>query len=106
MKNNGLNKEVGVYLRRRRDTEGIRQEDVAKYIGVSRTQVVNMEQGTCSLTLPILYRLCEMYDCQPADILPPAYNTIIPEEMETALKLMPEDKRSEARRELKRLLTN
>lgn len=69
MKKN-INTLIGDNIRLRRTHENINQADLAQRVGLSRTQVVNMEQGNSSLTMDNLYKICISLDCELTDILP------------------------------------
>ncbi|MDX2004548.1 MAG: helix-turn-helix transcriptional regulator [Meiothermus sp.] len=65
-----LYRELGKRLRERRDALGKKQEDVAKYVGLERTSVTNIEKGVQKPPLHLLYRLCECLDVEVVEILP------------------------------------
>lgn len=47
----------------RKGNLGMTQEDAAASLGVSRTQLTNMEAGKSGTTLRGLVDLCELYQC-------------------------------------------
>lgn len=65
------NIEIGNNVKRLRKAKGFSQDTLAIQLGLSRTSVVNLEQGRHELTLTKLYTLCEIFHCQVTDLLPP-----------------------------------
>ncbi|HEY0108449.1 MAG TPA: helix-turn-helix transcriptional regulator [Fibrella sp.] len=103
-KNKDLMLQIGALIQKHRKEAGIRQEDAANYMGLSRTSMVNIEAGNQAISFSSLYRLCELLDCQPGDLMPPVVTNPLPEELEKQLELLPPEKKSAARRALKQVL--
>lgn len=62
---------IGMRLKEKRLKAGLRQEDVATVIKLSRVSILNMEIGRHSPTPFKLHALCRLYNCTPNDIYPP-----------------------------------
>lgn len=43
--------------------------EAARQIGISREMMRRIEGGKASISLSVLAGLCELYDCQPGDLL-------------------------------------
>lgn len=52
-----VNKELGSRIKQLRKVNNLNQFDLAKRIGISRTSIVNIEQGRHSITV---WRLCQI----------------------------------------------
>jgi transcriptional regulator with XRE-family HTH domain len=73
-----LNLAFGTRLRQRRIRAGISQDELAVAAGLSRTSIVNIEQGRQGASLSTLYRLADALACRSADLLPPLPETDLP----------------------------
>jgi transcriptional regulator with XRE-family HTH domain len=104
MKNETIQKLVGERIRANRKQHGLNQAAVAKYIGLSRVSVVNIEQGAHATSLSIIYRLCTLFECQPADLLPPVSHSLIPESLLAGINELPADKQVQAKQLIRNLL--
>lgn len=67
-----VNREFGARLRRIRQDAELTQEDLAELASISRTSVVNVEQGRQGVSVHRLYRLAQALNVAPAELLPPA----------------------------------
>ena len=56
-------------LKEARKAAGLRQVDVAKALGTTTTTLVRWEHGISEMKVSTFFRLCEMYNCQPTDII-------------------------------------
>ncbi len=65
-----LNREFGSRLRELRVRTHLSQSDLAKAASLSRTSVVNIEQGRQGVSLSTLFRLASALGCDAADLLP------------------------------------
>jgi transcriptional regulator with XRE-family HTH domain len=65
-----LNVAFGVQLRARRVKAQMSQDVLAEEARLSRTSIVNIEQGRQGVSLATLYRLADALACSPADLLP------------------------------------
>ena len=54
-----------------RKNRNLTQREVANTIGMTRTNLCNIERGTTSLAIETLYNICSVYKCSLLDILPP-----------------------------------
>lgn len=66
-----ITQQFGMRLRDIRTERGVKQEQLARRAGLSRTSVVNIEKGRQGVALSTLYRLAEALELQPGDLLPP-----------------------------------
>lgn len=62
--------EFGKLLRSERKRVGLSQEALAKRVGVARTSITNLEQGTQSVGLELLLDLSSALGVEPAVLLP------------------------------------
>ena len=63
-------KAIGAVIRTRRKTQGLRQEDLAQRLGISRGALANIEAGRQGILVHQLYNFAEILDVTPADLLP------------------------------------
>jgi DNA-binding XRE family transcriptional regulator len=56
---------------RRMQSPLMSQERLAKTLGLTRTSVTNIERGKQKVTLDTIYKLCETFGMQIADLMPP-----------------------------------
>ena len=63
---------IGKKVRELRDTQVPRmsQDDLARALGLQRTSITNIESGVQKMTLDTLFRLCERFQIEAADVLP------------------------------------
>lgn len=52
----------GERLRLIREANGLLQAEVADRIGITRTQVVNLERGNTEASINVLMRICEQFE--------------------------------------------
>ncbi len=60
---------LGVELQAARKRSGMRQEDAAAILGVSRTTITAIENGKRRITAPELFKLARAYKCQLSDFV-------------------------------------
>lgn len=65
-----FNKEVGIRLRVIRGMKGLTQAQAGKLMGVTRVQVVNIEQGNSGVKLFNLYRYCRKIGVSIYSVIP------------------------------------
>lgn len=63
---------IGARIRETRKSRGIRQEELAERLGLTRTSISNYERGVQTLTVEGLYALCGVLNIQPHALLPNA----------------------------------
>lgn len=63
---------LGAVIRRRRKFLGLRQEDLAKILKISRGALSNIETGRQGVLVHQLYHFSEFLGVQPSDFLLPA----------------------------------
>ena len=61
---------LGVNIRDARKKAGLRQEELALMMDLSRTSIVNIEKGRQRPTLHFLYQFCAVANCKILDLLP------------------------------------
>lgn len=54
----------GAYIRQMREDYGLKQEEIADYCLVSRTQIVNLERGRFAPSADLIFRLAEAFGYQ------------------------------------------
>lgn len=61
---------IGKEIARLRERQDLRQEDMAKQVGLSRTSISNIERGEHVPTLWVLYRICQTLGVEVQEVLP------------------------------------
>ena len=61
---------IGQQIQRLRQRRGLTQTDLAHRLNLSRTTIVNIEQGRQAVMLPTLYTLTEILNVPLSDLLP------------------------------------
>ncbi len=61
---------LAVMVVERRKIMNMNQEKLAELTGISRASISNIEKGRHGLTLKNLEKLCEIFGCSSADLLP------------------------------------
>lgn len=61
---------IGKEISRFRERQDLRQEDMAKQVGLSRTSISNIERGEHVPTLWVLYRICQTLGVEVREVLP------------------------------------
>lgn len=62
MKETNIKNEVGNKLFELRKEKGLKQEDVAQAVGITRASLSYYEKGERSVDIEVLYKLCRFYD--------------------------------------------
>lgn len=68
---NIVNSTIGKKITARRKKAKLRQEDLAKLVGLSRVSLVNIEKGRQTPAYHKFMLLCAVLRCTPNDLLPP-----------------------------------
>jgi transcriptional regulator with XRE-family HTH domain len=63
-------KHIGAVIKARRKTLGLKQEALAKLLGISRGSLANVETGRQNVLVHQLYRLATALELSPFDLLP------------------------------------
>jgi transcriptional regulator with XRE-family HTH domain len=63
-------KHIGAVIRARRKTLGLKQEDLAKALGISRGSLANVETGRQNVLVHQLYNYAAALTLSPFDLLP------------------------------------
>lgn len=71
MDNNQLKKYIGLQIKEKRETMGIKQEHMAQILKLSRTSIHNIESGRHSVTAENIMLLCGFFNCTPNELFPP-----------------------------------
>ena len=72
---NPLYKEIGDLIRAQRKKMGMRQKNLAAFVGISRGTLANIETGRQNLHIHQLYNFARALKLRsPADLLPPSKN--------------------------------
>jgi transcriptional regulator with XRE-family HTH domain len=66
-----LYKSIGAVIKARRRTLGMKQEDLARMLNISRGSLANIETGRQSILVHQLFRFANALDVTPFDLLPP-----------------------------------
>ncbi len=64
------NEKLGREIQRERQAKGYTQEELAEYIGISRTHMGHIEQGRKSPSLEVLEKITKVLKIKAGDILP------------------------------------
>lgn len=66
-----ITEHIGRQIHSRRNELKITQEELAKYVGLSRVQIVNLEKGVNRTTFESLWEICNALSCTVSDLFPP-----------------------------------
>lgn len=69
-KDSALHAALGKRIRDRRVSSGLTQAQLANRIAISRTSLTNVELGRQRLLVDQLYKMAEVLNAQPQDLLP------------------------------------
>ena len=95
-------KTIGETIRARRRRFHLTQEKLAPRIGMSRASLANIETGRQTILVHQLYRLAEVLEISPADLLPvPAAES---ERTDTTEIELPDDLNPQQKRQIARLM--
>ena len=61
---------LGQRIREARERAGVKQEQLAQAVGLSRTSITNIERGRQGVQAFLLARIAESLGCQAADLFP------------------------------------
>jgi transcriptional regulator with XRE-family HTH domain len=61
---------IGKRVKELRKKSGFAQESLAEYLNMTRTSIVNIEQGRQGLPMDRLYLVCCFLHCTPNDLFP------------------------------------
>ncbi len=61
---------LGERIREARERVGVKQDQLARAVGLSRTSITNIERGRQGVQAHLLVRLAEILGRPPADLLP------------------------------------
>lgn len=60
---------IGTRLRVLRQARGMSQEALGSKLGITFQQVQKYEKGTNRISVPTLLRICQIFHCEPMDII-------------------------------------
>ena len=63
-------KTIGEIVRVKRIAMGISQKRLSKESGVSRSYIIEIEEGKYNVSISILCELCKVLKCTPNDLIP------------------------------------
>lgn len=63
-------KELGDRIRQERTARNLMQADLARYLGLNRTSITNIERGSQQLLVHHLCALADIFSLEVADLLP------------------------------------
>jgi len=81
-KTNYITEFIARKVRQKREGLGLTQVDLALFLGISRTSMINIEAGKHRLSCSNVWMLCCAFSCTPNDLYPPTKNASISEESE------------------------
>jgi transcriptional regulator with XRE-family HTH domain len=96
-----LYKTIGAVIRSRRKTLGLRQEELARTLGIARGSLANIETGRQGILVHQLYRFAQALAVTPVDLLPPSTESPKPD---FAGLPLPADLKPQQREQIARLL--
>lgn len=67
-----IRQHLGKQIKKRREATGLTQEQLGQILGLSRASVINMQTGRHMPTIEGFHLLCQIFGCQPNDLLPEA----------------------------------
>ncbi len=85
---NNINLYIGEQIVIQRKKIGLRQEHLAQFLGVTRSNVVNMEKGRINVMPEKIVKLCSLFRCQPNDLFP----FVHPVSFHTDVEIIPVEK--------------
>ncbi len=62
--------EIGRAVRHVRKSRGISQDELALRADIDRSYVGRIERAETNITLEMLYKIADVLDCEPHDLLP------------------------------------
>lgn len=65
-----LHKRIGLFIASRRNSLGLKQEQLAASVGISRASLANIERGRQSVLVHHLYAIAKALGLQPGQLLP------------------------------------
>ena len=65
-----INKAIGGGIKKKRKELNITQEAITKHLGISRPNLVNIENGVTGTTPIMLWLICNVLHCTPNDLFP------------------------------------
>jgi len=93
---------IGAAIRKRRKQLKYTQERLAPKVGISRATLANIEIGRQSILIHTLYRIADVLEMSPFDLLPEARRT---ENFDAIVALpLPDDLNLEQKRQIVRML--
>lgn len=62
--------EFGHAMRKMRKLRGLSQDELALRAEIDRSYIGRIERAEANITLDMLYKIAEMLDCEPHELLP------------------------------------
>lgn len=68
-----LQVEIGKRIKHVRKLRGMNQEDLAEFVGLTRSSIANLEVGRQNMRITTLYQFAYALDCSVTDLLAPGF---------------------------------
>lgn len=62
---------MGETIRAKRQASGITGQQLADFVGLTRTSILNVEAGRHQLQIDTIFKICGLLKCQINDLFPP-----------------------------------
>lgn len=66
-----LLKYMGEVIYQKRKQENITGAQLAQFVGLSRTSIINIERGRHQLQIDTIFKICGLFKCQINELFPP-----------------------------------
>ena len=90
MDQDDLHAALGKKIRERRQASGLTQMELADRVSISRTSLTNMELGRQRLLIDQLYKMAEVLNAKPQDLLPQPSELVSASKRQTPEEPIPE----------------
>jgi DNA-binding XRE family transcriptional regulator len=72
-----LKKYLGNRIKGLRVSNGYKQVDLATLVGLERTSITNIESGKQMVSVPLIYKLCHIFQVDVSDLMPKIEDILI-----------------------------
>lgn len=89
-------KKIGLKIRSARVSANnkLSQKELGRLLGMSRTSVVNIEQGKHHIQIHILYKVAQILNCDVKELLPENSIDLFNDELTSNIDLKPKERKS------------
>jgi len=94
-------KHIGMLIKARRKTLGLKQENLAHTLGISRGSLANIETGRQNILVHNLYKIAAALDLNLFDLLPQPSS--VPSKSERMALPLPDDLKANQKKQVARL---